>query len=243
MPRRASSLSLPGSQLPGTQTAAALQGGLRKLGWWAWASLQTHAPSSVSLRDLLWESLWVFHSMTFSLSVSPSLSCPGQFSGQHCCPRLPTPEPSPGRRSRRALEGLGVVTSAWEAGCAAQGPGREDLPPRGEAGTLRPFSAVQLTSVGPSPGPSPQPQLPPILCSNTHLLLSAPGLSGNLVLILTQSLICWVQALACSLPRLGPSLQNGLESKGPASREGGSEPCLQALPSHPHTLPLPQATS
>ena len=88
-----------------------------------------------------------------SLSVSPFLSRPGQLSGQHGCPLLPTPEPSPRRRSRRALEGLGVVTSAWEAGCAAQGPGREDRPPRGEAGAPRPFSAVQLTCMGTGLGP------------------------------------------------------------------------------------------
>ena len=67
--------------------------------------------------------------------------------------KCPTPEPSPRRRSRRALEGLGVVTSAWEAGCAAQGPGREDRPPRGEAGAPRPFSAVQLTCMGTGLGP------------------------------------------------------------------------------------------
>lgn len=98
-------------------------------------------------------SLWVFHSMTLSLPASPFLSRPGQLSGQPGCPLLPTLEPSPGRRSRRALEGLGVVTSAWEAGCASQGPGREDQPPHWEAGSPRPFSAVWLTSVGPGPGP------------------------------------------------------------------------------------------
>lgn len=110
--------------------------------------------------------LWVFgFSLWDSLSLSPSLSCPAQLSGRHCCPLNPTPEPSPRRRSRRALQGLGAVTSAGEAGLLPGALAKHWLP-SGEAGALGAFSAVLLTLVGLAPAHASRPQLPPIIGSN-----------------------------------------------------------------------------
>lgn len=110
--------------------------------------------------------LWVFgFSLWDSLSLSPSLSCPAQLSGWHCCPLNPTPEPSPRRRSRRALQGLGAVTSAGEAGLLPGALAKHWLP-SGEAGALGAFSAVLLTLVGLAPAHASRPQLPPIIGSN-----------------------------------------------------------------------------
>lgn len=143
----------------------------QEAGGWVWDNQHTRVPpSSVLLRGFApgWggaSGSLVFHCGTLSLSLSPSLSCPAQLSGRHCCPLNPTPEPSPRRRSRRALQGLGAVTSAGEAGLLPGALAKHWLP-SGEAGALGAFSAVLLTLVGLAPAHASRPQLPPIIGSN-----------------------------------------------------------------------------
>lgn len=170
VPRTAGSPSLPGSQLLTSLAAAATC--TEGPGSWGGGSgaISTHESPlllccSVALL-LAGGGLWVFgFSLWDSLSLSPSLSCPAQLSGRHCCPLNPTPEPSPRRRSRRALQGLGAVTSAGEAGLLPGALAKHWLP-SGEAGALGAFSAVLLTLVGLAPAHASRPQLPPIIGSN-----------------------------------------------------------------------------
>lgn len=95
------------------------------------------------------------HCVTLSLPLGLSLSRLRRLAVQQC-PLLSTPEPSPRRRSRRGLQGLGAMTSAWGAGCATHGSVQSTGHPAGgrAPGSL---SAVELGW-----GHPPQPHLSPV---------------------------------------------------------------------------------